>query len=102
MVFGHQKCFGGHRVLIGSPEGVSGTPDNPMGHMGLVKEHTSPQAAGAPYKAVGGGEGKWERERKVWIRIPTSFPHPSFLPLHAYMERGAQGKAGPLGGGGQP
>ena len=58
MVFRHQKCSRGYRVLIGSPEGVSGTPDNPMGRMGLMKEHTSPQGAGVPYKAIGGGEGK--------------------------------------------
>src|SRR3954468_22385091 len=84
MVLGHWKCSGGYRVLIGSPEGVSGTPSNPMGHMGLVKEHTSPQGIGAPYKAIGGGEGKGERERKVWIRISTSFPHPplSFPFMH--------------------
>ena len=58
MVFGHQKCFGGYRVLIGSPEGVSGNPSKDMGFMGQEREHTSPQGAGAPYKAIGGGEGK--------------------------------------------
>ena len=102
MVFGHRKCSGGYRVLIGSPEGVSGTPGNPMGHMGLVKEHTSPQGAGAPYKAIGGGEGKGEGKGKCGLGFPPPSLTPSFLPLHAYMERGVQGKAGPLGGDGQP
>ena len=73
-----------------------------MGHMGLVKEHTNPQEAGAPYKAIGGGEGKGEGKGKCGLGFPLPSLTPSFLPLHAYMERGAQGKAGPLGGGGQP
>ena len=45
-------------MLIGSPEGVSGTPGNPMGHMGLVKEHTSPQGAGAPLSLAAGPSGR--------------------------------------------
>ena len=65
LVFGHRKCSGGYRVLIGSLEGVSGTPGNPMGHMGLVKEYTSPQGARAPYKAIGGGEGKGKGKESV-------------------------------------
>ena len=48
MVFGHRKCSGGYQVLIGSPERVSGTPGKDMGLMGQVREHTSPQGAGAP------------------------------------------------------
>ena len=98
MVFGHQKFSGGYQVLIGSPEGVSGTPGNPVGHIGLVKEHTSPHGAGAPYRAIGGGEGKG----KYGLGCPLLSHTPSFLPLQAYMERGVQGKAGPLRGGGQP
>ena len=89
MVFGHQKCSREYQVLIGSPEGVSGTPGNPTAHMGLVKEHTSPQGDDATYKAIGGGEGKWVRARKVWIRIPTSFSlPPSFLPPPTNMAGG--------------
>ena len=34
MVFGHRKCFRVHRVVIGSPEGVSDTPSKCMGLMG--------------------------------------------------------------------
>ena len=42
MVFGHQKCFRGYWVLIGSPEGVPGTPPTKdMGLMGQEREHTS-------------------------------------------------------------
>ena len=77
MVFGHRKCFRGYRVLIGSPEGVSGTPGNPMDHMCLVKEHTSPQGDGAPYKAIGGAEGKGEGKAKCGL----GFPLPSSPPL---------------------
>ena len=69
-------------------------PGNPMGHMGLVKEHTSPQGASAPYKAIGGGEGKGGRARKVWIRIPTSFPLPPFPSPSVIYGRGARGLGG--------
>ena len=33
IVFEHRKCFGGYRVLIGSPEGV---PDSPGRYLGLM------------------------------------------------------------------
>ena len=65
MVFRHRRYSGGYLVLIGSPEGDSGTPYNPLSHMGLVKEHTRPQGDVGPNKAIGGGEGKGRREKEV-------------------------------------
>ena len=88
MVLRHRKCFGGCWVLIGSLEGVSGTPSNPMGHMGLVKEHTSPQGAGAPYKSIGGGEGKGEGKGKCGL----GFPLPSTSCIHG---KGGKARQGP-------
>ena len=87
MVFGHRKCFGGYRVLIGSAEEVPGTPGKRYG----------------PYRAKRGnapatrGRRKEGRERKVWSRTPPSFPLPPLsFPLGKTWQ-GAQGKAGPVG-----
>ena len=49
--------------------------------MGLVKEHTSPQGAGAPYKAIGGEEGKWVGHGKCGL----GFPLPSLFSLEAHV-----------------
>ena len=77
MVFGHRKCSGGTGYISGHRKGFRATPGKDMGLMGQVREHTSPQGAGAPTIWDGvGGEGKRARERKVWIRIPTSFSLP--------------------------
>ena len=62
---------------IGSLEGVLGAPDNPMGHMGLVKEHTIPQGVGMPYRAIGGGEVKGGGKGNCEL----GFPLPSLTPL---------------------
>ena len=48
IVFGHQKCFGGYKVLIGSPKGVPGTPDKRYGPNGPRGETHQPQGAGTP------------------------------------------------------
>ena len=40
MVFGHRKCFGMHRVLIGSLEGVPSTPGKRYGPYGPKGENT--------------------------------------------------------------
>jgi hypothetical protein len=55
MVFGHQKCFRGYQVLIGSPEGVPGTPPprQRYGLNGPREGQTSPQGAGAPLHQAG-------------------------------------------------
>src|SRR3989337_2907259 len=97
MVFGHRKCFGGYRVLIGSPEGVPGTPGKRYGPYGPRGEMHQPQGAGAPPIWAGlGGEGKRGRERKEWNRIPPSFPLPLFpSPSDKY------GRGAALGGGPQ-
>ena len=59
IVFGHRKCFGGYRVLIGSPEGVPGTPDKRYGPYGPRGETHQPQGASAPPIWAGlRGEGK--------------------------------------------
>ena len=39
IVFGHWKCFGGCRVLIGSPERSFGHPGKDMVLMGQEREH---------------------------------------------------------------
>jgi hypothetical protein len=82
MVFGHRKCFGGHRVLIGSPEGVPGTPGKRYGPYGPRGETHQPQGAGAPPIWAGqGGEVKGKEERKeseydspFLLSSPLSFP----------------------------
>ena len=77
MVFGHRKCFGKHRVLIGSLEGVPGTPDKTYGPIGpRGKTHQPPGAGAPPIWAGQGGDGKGKEERQVWNRIPTSFSLP--------------------------
>jgi hypothetical protein len=97
MVFGHRKCFRGYRVLIGSPEGVPGTPGKKYGPYGPRGETHQPQGAGAPPIWAGlRRRRKGGRERKVWINIPTSFPlpPPSFLPPWEYMAGGGgQGRS---------
>ena len=100
MVFGHRKCSKGYRVHIGSPEGVPGNPGKDMGLMGQVREHTSPQGAGAP--PIGpatwgdrerrGGKGKYE----VGLLLPS--PPPSFLsPLSKYGRGGRIGLGAQVG-----
>ena len=48
IVFRHWKCFRKHRVLIGPPEGVPGTPDKRYGPYGPRGETHQPQGAGVP------------------------------------------------------
>ena len=45
MVFGHRKCFGVHRVVIGSSEGVPNTPGKCMG---LMVQRRGEGKGGAP------------------------------------------------------
>ena len=73
MVFGHQKCCGKHRVLIGSPKGVPGTPDKRYGPYGLRGETHQPQrgwCAPPPIWAGQIGEGNGKEERKKGIGFP--------------------------------
>ena len=63
----------------GSPEGVSGNPGEDMGLMGQVREHTSPQGAGAlPIEPATWGERKRRggngKERKA-SRVAAPLPH---------------------------
>src|SRR4051812_11880543 len=43
MIFGHRKCSGGYRVLIGSPEGVPPPPGKRYGSYGPRGETHQPQ-----------------------------------------------------------
>ena len=71
MVFGHQKCCGKHRVLIGSPKGVPGTPGKRYGPYCPRGETHQPQGAGAPPIWDGKiGEVKGKEERKKGIGFP--------------------------------
>src|SRR3989337_318957 len=91
MVFEHRKCFGGYRVLIGSPEGVSGTPGKRYGPYGPRGETHQSQGAGAPpIWAEPEDKERGEGRRKGGIRPPPSFPPPSsFLPPPANKAGGA-------------
>src|SRR6266536_5499550 len=98
MVFRHRKCFGGTGYLSGHRKGVSGTPGKDMGLMVQVREHTSPQGAGAPPigpaiwggKERRGGEGKYE----VGLLLPSRSP--SFLsPLSKKRKGGGRIGGGP-------
>ena len=93
MVFEHQKCFGGYRVLIGSPQRSYGHPRQRYGPYG-PREGTQQPTRGwcAPIEAGPMRKRKEERERKVWIRIPTSFPHPLFPPPSCIHEKGGVGQ----------
>ena len=86
------------RVIPGHRKGFRATPDKHIGLMGQVREHTSPQGAGAPpigpatwgERERRGGKGKYE----VGLLLPS--PPPSFLsPLSKY------GKGGRIGLGAQ-
>ena len=77
-VFIHQKCFGGYRVLIGSPEGVPGTPIKDMRLMGQEGKCTSHKGLVChPYGLAKVEKERGRRKGKKGNRIP---PSPSFLP----------------------
>src|SRR3989337_699093 len=94
MVFGHRKCFGGYRVLIGSPERSFGQPRQRYGPYG-PREGTHQPTRGWCTPIVAGPmrrRRKEGRERKVWSRTPPSFPLPplSFPLFHTRKGGGAQ------------
>src|SRR3990170_1428936 len=85
MVFGQRKCFGGYRVLIGSPERSFGHPRQRYGPYGPSEgTHQPTRGWCAPIEAGPMTRIRKEgRERKVWSRTP-----PSFLPPCLYMAGG--------------
>ena len=89
MVFGHQNCSRGYRVLIGSPEGVPGTPGKDMGLIGPREGRTSPQGSGAPpyrpkleEKERREGRRKGEDSASHFPSLPLSFLPPMILGHH--------------------
>ena len=58
MIFRHQKSFGRYQVVIGSLEGVPGSPGRLYEFNGPKGEHTSPQGAGAPLSLAAGPRGR--------------------------------------------
>ena len=72
LVSGHRKCCGMHWVLIGSPEGVPGTPGKRYGPYGPRGEtHQQQRGWCTPLIWAGQiGEGKGKEERKKGIGFP--------------------------------
>ena len=93
MVFGHRKCSRGYRVLIGSPERSFGHPRQRYGPYGPSEGTHQPWCA--PIEASPMRRRRKEgRARKVWIRIPTSFPLPHLSFHLGYIWQGARGLGG--------
>ena len=75
MVFGHRKCSGGYRVLIGSLEGVQGTPDKRYGPNGPRGETQQPAGAAAPpYGLSQRTKERGEERRKGRDSAPPFLP----------------------------
>ena len=78
MIFGHRKCSGKHRVLIGSPEGVPGTPGKRYGPYEPRGETHQPQRGWCtPHMGWPNWRRKGEGGKEKGNRIP---PFLLFLP----------------------
>ena len=93
MVFGHRKCFGMHRVLIGSPEGVPGTPGKRYGPYGPRGETHQLQRGwcAPPHMGWTNWRRKREEGKEKGNRIP---PSPSSLPTPNRNRKGVGGRIG--------
>ena len=89
MIFGHRKCFGVYRVIIGVPEGVPDTPGRLVGLLGHKRGAHQPKRG---WRASHGSRPSGER--KGGIRLPPSFLSPLSFPPPTNMAGGARPRAG--------